>query len=699
MGPPGTSAVYRLEADLAQRPDRERENRSSVVEFSVTFGPVERTGDQPLQWLNLAVKKLSGARLDLWLLLDRLPGRRTPRVARYVWTEPQWEQPLEYVHAGTGEALLPRMGLWSRGWPSGLSGPVRVVSEFPERVRYLGHPFRLAGSRADADAAVPDPKVLRLDPQWMVHTVDGFRYRAPPTWRMSPEMLASRYAPRHYDRMTADDLRQYMELGVNVLNEGHVKQIDLWRQPVFVYDASGPWPELLYRSNFVGYRHHLDEPTALLAVDLLKKGASIADWTPSRFADAVAARTRHAIDERSAALWRALKESYDLGDLPAYVDPIRAWDALDGAWYVMAAGAGGLVVEGPGLYRHARTLPYLNMAYRARIPHTVRNRAALATAILRGAARNFEKNWGIGLYDASMWSHFVHDMDYAYRHGATRIWLWGGWPNIDLDTPHPYKLAVFEELQNIARRHGRRDMRKLLHLASVAIVLPRGYTMGVNGSMMDMNGHWMHGEVRNEQGVKIGQVLHNAYVEAERLLRRAIEFDVVVDDRLRKTGYDEYVYILADGRVRVERGGDARLLEGPRTPRRPDLGPGPTIRAEFVRRPRHPRDPLEITATVGTGTGDVAVPHANRYFGQKRKWRIGAGRLHFPDGHAQPFFLELEQADATGATLRSRWTLDALEQPGRYRIWLATIDEFARSAETWLDFMIRPDDPGPHQGR
>ena len=120
VGRPGTGATYQIAADLHERPAHEREHKLSIVELTVTIGPTEPRGNRTCQWVILSMKRLSGEMFTLWLLLDRLPGAGMPTVARYIWSEPQWDKPLEYINVNTGAALLPRMGLWSRGWPRGL---------------------------------------------------------------------------------------------------------------------------------------------------------------------------------------------------------------------------------------------------------------------------------------------------------------------------------------------------------------------------------------------------------------------------------------------------------------------------------------------------------------------------------------------------------------------------------------------------
>ena len=120
---------------------------------------------------------------------------------------------------------------------------------------------------------------------------------------------------------------------------------------------------------------------------------------------------------------------------------------------------------------------------------------------------------------------------------------------------------------------------------------------------------WMHPQRKNERGVLIRQILHNAYQEAERLLRDQIEFDFAIDYRFTKKGYDEIIYILDDGKVRIERGAEQQLLDGPRSVSRPELGPRPTI----SRHPRRVRDPIWRSCHDHSHGGNGQQRHRSSY--------------------------------------------------------------------------------------
>ena len=686
VGEVGLGATYQLAGDPANRPEYERTNKLTVVEFGLTAGPTAERDGQTYQWIELTFARSNGERYRLWMLVDHLPGPSGhPAVARYVWSEPQWQTPLEYVNRKTGLALLPRIPTWSYGWPQGLPDSLTNAERFPQQVHFQGYPFKLTKTSRGVDVAVPKAKVLQLNPDLIIFTINSFRYLGPARWHL-PQGEAP-YSKDKYRRLTANDVREMMAVGFNLFNDGHRsrKVLDLWREPVFVLDTARPWPQLLYRSNYHSYRWHINEPASRRSSIFNDKPDVIATWSPKDLAQNLESHIESLMTTwLGFGLWRRLESKHGLGNLDRYQEPICSWDNDAGtAWYQMAGQAGGFVKEKGGL---ASNLRLLNMVYGCEIPNTQANAFGLGTAVLRGAARSHNKVWGVSVYGSVDMATQLAGLEYAYRRGATHFWFWSGWPDIDLDWPHFYKLFMVDQLQNIAKRHGPRDMQALLRAAKVAVVLPYGYTMGSDGTMLDTS--WMHTERTNTHGLKIRQVLHNAYVEAEGLLRAGIEFDVVVDRRFDAEGYEQLIYILEDAKVRVERHGKVELLDGPRVPVRPYFGPRPRISAELARRPRFVGDQGLITVRVENTSGDTTWRNPRPY-GADRKWQCAFRRLFRPDGLLRRGRVAVESSNATKTVLSGRLTLDDLDVPGTYRLQLITIDEFSRSAETWLEFDIK----------
>ena len=684
LGPPGLTATYRLDADPNRRPDYEKQNRETVVELTLTNGPTATLDDGAYQWFELSFTKRNGQRFKLWILIDRLPGSSSPHVARYVWSEPAWERPLEYVHSKTERALLPKLGLFSRGWPRGVKGRIERESDFPARVHFLGYPFKQTATGNEAPFVVPSAKVLRLNPDLTVFTIDAFRYLAPARHHLGENEQP--FTPDKYRKLTADDVREMIRMGVSLMNDHHHTRnvLDVWQEPVFVFDTARPWPEVLYRSNYYGLRWHLNEPAVHHSAKYVNQPDVIATWKPSQVAQSLLSEVEGFMTTwKGYGTWRELENNYGLGDLEKYHQRLMSWDQAPGAiWYQMLGLADGVVKEhAPGA-----DVPYLNMCYQVEIPDTQRNSFALETAALRGAARNFDRRWGVSLYGSHDAAKNIAGLQYAYAAGATDIWFWSGWPNVDADWPHYHKLFFFDQLNKFAERQGPRDLRALHRAAKVAIALPFGYEPGFNGTMFDT--WWMHPQRKNERGVLIRQILHNAYQEAERLLRDQIEFDFVIDYRFTKKGYDEIIYILDDGKVRIEQGAEQQFLDGPRSVSRPELGTRPTISATLVEPVIQSGDPVTITVTAAMGSSDIARP-TSRHPLDKTSWTFGRVAVETPNGFwRRAGALDVDSTNPTQTSLTTTWRYDKTAIPGKYRVLFSTIDEFSRWAECWVEFTV-----------
>ena len=687
LGSPGLSATYRLKGDPQDRPEYERENKLTVIELTTTIGPAENFLGRPHQWFEIGFAKLNGERFRLWLLLDRFPGEHGPNVARYVWSEPNWDRPLEDVHLKKGTALLPMMGLFSRGWPHGIKGVIEDGADFPEQVRYLGYLFDRAAVGTGANVKIPEPKVLRLNPDFILFTIDAFRYHGAMHWHMPAG--ENRFDKKYYTNLSADDIREMMDLGINLWQDNHRNPdragLDVWQEPVYVYDTSHPWPELLYRSNYYGWQWTLNEPAVHHSAAYVDQPQIVATWTPQQLAQSLLSKVESLMHTwRGFGTWRALEKNYGLGNLGKFQQRLMSWDQAPGSqWYQMLGRAWGIVTEGrPGV-----GVSYLNQCYQTEIPDTLHNSFALHVAVQRGAARCLKGRWGVSMYGYTDLKAQAAGLEYMYTHGVTDIWFWGGWPNVDADWPHHHKLFFWNRLKEVIDRHGPRDMNKLMRAAKVAIALPFGYEASVNGTMFDT--WWMHPQRKNPQGIKIRRILHNAYTEAERLLRRRIEFDFVIDIRLDKDGYDEIVYIQEDGKVRVERGAAIELLDEPRRPERPELGPRPQISAEIVKAPTFTGDPVEIRVEAQMGSADVvrpASPGHGDYVGRD----FALPFVFAPDGFMRPSgSVQVEQANPLKTVVSGTFRFTKTKAPGTYRVMLSTIDEFSRWSETWVEFEVR----------
>src|SRR5437899_2754215 len=103
IGTPGQRAHYKLRSEATPR-------ASTVTEYSLALGPIERRSDQVYQWLSLECAKAGGVRFRVWLLSAGYPPR-TLKVAqtctaRYIVQEGT-AQPVEFRDRFSHRATLP----------------------------------------------------------------------------------------------------------------------------------------------------------------------------------------------------------------------------------------------------------------------------------------------------------------------------------------------------------------------------------------------------------------------------------------------------------------------------------------------------------------------------------------------------------------------------------------------------------------
>lgn len=614
LGEPGTVVTYQLDADPSMRPNFERENGLTVVSAEICLGAATQSSDgDSFQWYGLAWTRLNGERYEMWMLIDRWPAEiDDPRVLQYLWHEPQWPDALDFVHEVTGKPVLPRLSLWTYGWPQDVQrggGANRApAAGTPERILLQGWPFNRTSIVKGASRQPPaEWTTVKLNPDLLVGWISRDRDT---DGRPSYRLPDGNY---RYQRNSEDDLMAHAAAGANYFTAQDVPDY-LTRSSLYHSNQQGKcrdWPADLYRSNYWGHRNHIDEPGAMIL------GADCR--TPAEAVDRLQKAVRRALlrqDDIPGTLTDAYVERrFGLGNLSLVEEDYPTWEVFfDNAWYQLAVPElGGIVDQDTKMFGAASLVESYNMAFDTQIPPTTENSCAIRVALLRGAARNFNKKWGVGLYDPDGFKHRSSKVAYFYDKGATYFWTWTGWVDIGDNSglPYPYQRQYFSLVRQAAARNPQRDMETLLRAARVAVVIPYGYTFSPN-HLHRMN--WLHLERENERGVTYRAVLANAAMEVERLIRMGIEFDVAVDDPLlNPEGYDELVYVREDGTLRIVRPGQEDvLLDGPRLVERPDLGPAPrlTIALDSPVPSAGGKVTLKAVAEIGTGDWHAERPEA-----------------------------------------------------------------------------------------
>lgn len=667
LGTPGTVAEYRLTADPAERPSFERDNRLTVTSAKIRLGPV----DGGLQWYGLSWTRLDSRSYEMWMLIDRWPtSTDDPRVLRYLWKQPEWPDAVHFVHEVTGESVLPRLSLWTYGWPQDVGtggGNKRApASGTPERILLHGWEFERA-SVGREDVKPPSQwTTVKLNPDLLI----GWTYRdrdadGRPHYRL-PD---GKYK---YVQKTEEDLMAHIRAGSNFfVGKPEFEGIAKWlpRSSVFhgtLASKLTDWPVELYRSNYWGMANHHDEPSL---ANLGRKG------TPAE----VAAGLQKIVlaGERPTRINESIGNRFGFGNLHIEENDIPTWEVLwETAWYQLACpNVGGIVDEDTKMEGAGVLVDLYNMAFGTRIPNTVENSCTIRTAVLRGAARNFGKRWGVGFYEPDNVKVRSAEIAHFYEKGATYFWAWTGWQGLEDNSglPYPYQRQYFSLVRQAANRNPRPDTDGLLRAAKVAVVIPYGYTFSPWHMHRTV---WLPLEKKNGHGVTYRRVLSNAAQEAERLIRLGIEFDIAVDDPLfDPSGYDELVYAQEDGAVRIVRPGRKDLRRAwPRSVDRPDLGPMPTLSIEMdIPDPTEPNE-IRFKAVAEIGTGDWAG-------------ETGKPTVYWEVYDAESI-LELNYS--------ALWATKGIElkhefkQPGTYTVRASTTDVFGRPAVAYKVVDVKP---------
>lgn len=680
---PGMQAIYTLNDRETPRPEYETSNQLTVVQATVTIGPhVDQPGGY--QWLEVSFTRQNGQTYRAWLLTDGYPaGEHTPDVARYLWQEPGWTDPVEYINSKTGKPLLPRYDyLWRFGLPLPENeAPLVTDGQFADKVQFQGWSFALESSTTDVTLHVPgDCTRVGLNPDLLI----GFIARNDEA--SGKHLLTIDEKQYQWNKTDEQYWREAIDAGFNLFHGTNVMPSWIWREPVFVntrFQVLNDWPAHLYRSNWWGRAMYVDEP-AIHMRGHLNRNAELADTlTPTQAGKELERFTTLPMYKKSgnySVYWvnKLLKQQFHTGNVSLRENVMFIWEAIwETAWYQQAGertAAAGLVDE--DIY-HETLVERYNMAFGTEIPATVENACALRVAVARGTARNFGRDWGTATYAYTPQSLQPRAdqtaLRYMYDAGARCFWFWQGWPGMNVaHVPVSYKRAYADTIRQVSREHPGRDMEALRHAGRVCIALPYGYTFSPR-PMFGVN--WLHLERPNTHGVTYREVIANAVIEAERYIRLGIPFDVAIDEsRFTPQGYDEIVYVQEDGSLQVvDAFGNRTTLQQPRTPDRPNLGPRTTIQVEPVDVPSQAPCTVTFKASVDVGGG------------QRSTDLNGKPLLQWELYRTQPELRYITEVDTDGDV---DTCVAKLEEGGTYRIRAATTDVFGRPAVAWYDFTL-----------
>jgi hypothetical protein len=682
MGRPGSAAQYRIEQTNALRP-------SVVKGFTLSIGT---------EWIHLSATKANEQKFDVWLRGEGYPSpsidQARQQISRYIFQEGS-APAREYRNALTGEAVLPAMGGWEYMLPRPVKGGT-AEAPFPEQVRYLGHRYvRESVAEVAVDAPPNNTRTVELRPGVLVGSAQNARQKDE----------TRRWDDSDYEmvRFTRADYREMAAAGITCVSVDE-EQAN-WAEELNLYYWGGgkslPYPELLYRSQYLGPVIYLDEPAVVtrdyvIRPKLAKDPALRKALTPQILFDAFRKHFDHALLEGPPqTLMRGLaaRADVDLGDMRFAQRNLYSWETMTAtAAYQLSLDAHvpeAMVFEPPGRIGARRTVPEMDMSYGVQIrPDDPRSLIDVIIGFLRGAARLTDKSWGVSIYGSVQRADACFWLTHAYDLGATRFFFWSG------NVPYGECLALARHLKGHVANHPRRDFAQLKKAAEVVILLPVGYNLG--HVKMGRGELWGLGELNlervNSKGVKYRTVMRNFFTEIERCFRLGVSFDLLWDlPGIAPKGYREVVRVREDGKVEVHADGQSVVLDGGRVLARP-AGRPPQLTVTLAA--QGDEQAIQITAlakvvettapvyyTLGADTEGV-------YHNAMVDWE-----LYGPEDEDYLFLMPdnlkpVVRKSGSGAEVETQFQI---EKAGRYRLRASTVDLAGRSTVVWKNLVLTKD--------
>jgi len=544
----------------------------------------------------------------------------------------------EFRHPLTGSAVRPSLGGWSQMFPRQEAATLTI----------LGHEYRNVSERDIPPPAGP-VRTVYLQPDLLIGPATNSRQKDE----------TRRYDTSEYEyvKFVEADYRTMAEAGVTCVRVDETQASWADALGLFYYGtASLPYPEMMYRPQYLGPVLYLDEPAvgtrdSVLRPRMAKDPALRKSITPAYAMEAFAEHFAESARRNSTVLMAQLKKrrDIDMGTLDFVQANLYSWETMEAnASYELSRDPvvpAAFVWEPAGRIGTRRTIPEINMNYGTRFPTAPHVLPTIINSFLRGAARATGKEWGISIYgavertDAPLW------LTKAYDEGATRFFFWDNYQLACV--PFGEVLAHTRHLRAHAAAHPRTGPAPK---AELAIVIPAGYNLGhvFQGKGLLWGLYELHRERKNGAGSTYGEVMSAVFAEMEKAMRDGVSFDVVWDiPEIRPQGYKRVVKI----------GEDARVVRG---------GGGPALHVEitggsggwFTGRASTDADVFYTAGADATGV----------YRNARFYWELyGPGE-------------EDMQIIPPGETVRFR-----APGSGPYRVRVATVDRAGRSTVVWKE--------------
>jgi len=634
-----------------------------------------RTG----RWETLHAVKAGGGECRVWLEKD---GQQVLRYLVQEGTGPAQE----YRHGVTGRAVTPMVGGWQHLWPF-------RAATWPDEIEYLGHRYRRESLQTVPGPELPQNiKTVELRPDLWIGPASNTRQKDE----------RRRYDTSDYElvRFTRADYAEMAAAGVTCVRVDDEQAPWADELGLFYWGATNklPYPEMLYRSQYLGAALYLDEPAVgtrdhVMRPRLDKDPALRKSVSPQTMVTAFGEHFREAAQRNSFALMKRLaaRADVDLGTMNFPQQNLYSWETMiSTAAYQLSRDPrvpSAFVFEPPGRIGTRRTLPEMNINYGTQFAaDDQRALIDIIIAFLRGAARLAGKEWGISIYGAVEKADSFWWLTHAYDLGATRFFFWDNYQLACV--PYGEVLTLTRHLRTHARQHPRSDLARLRQAAEVAILLPPGYDLG--HVQMGKGSLWgtpeLNLERTNAGGVKYRRVMSNFFQEAERCLRLGVSFDALWDlPDVTAKGYREVVRVREDGRVEIAAGGRKTTRDSARQVERA-AGAPPKLTVTASADGRVVRAVARVEETAAPVFYTTGADPEGVYRNAMVFWELyGPGEEDYSYVQAdrmQPVVSQTTQGLEVEMTAK-------VARAGRYRVRAGTVDLAGRSTVVWTDVDVR----------
>ncbi len=525
----------------------------NVVEF--TYGPPSPVGEKSsCSWQLAAFQEDAPNAVPLFQLraattrdplADPGPRKRPLEFLHYQLRVPKSGPPLEYRDVHSRKASIPAWGDFTRHFVPRPAKGTRRQKGVPNTCEYLGHVLTLRGiSEKTSWTEWDDVKVLELDRELLVGTGRVFKDAEGRRLPQTPKRQNYTYIP-----WTPADYRTMIDSGMTLLGVVPEMKESIKREPIFYRGGASlvDYPADLYRSNYVGPKMFMDEPTCIMV------GDKTVHTTLKYFTDAAALitkRVRSIYLPGAYSLEAQLKtRGVSFGDMRLAQLDYASWETrYETAFYQLAGGAAGFVHE--GRYQLDEFNAFAKASTGVDRKYTAKEMFQYTYAFLRGAARHFGKDWGTSIYGQADPAITPLAVTLAYDMGARYIWFWTS----DHDHHLPFKEQL--ELARVLKKHAKENPRSSIRgprpTLDKAIVIPFGYFLVLESP----TGRKYHGDLwwvreldregKNASSRRYRRLMQRAFTEVQKSLDAGESFDFTVDDGKEITGYRKVVRLRDD---------------------------------------------------------------------------------------------------------------------------------------------------------